>query len=235
VFCNCYYTVDDRSLLTINRHIRLWTLPNILHHWLFKLFLWSIILLLWDMTHRSAWTTIGPWQNNCLHNSTAMWHIPAHSFVPPLSEQSHCYWQWDRLRKLKHFWYAKQHLLKILCSFQTWLGVVVVAVVLVKGQPSESTYPRSTDFWNEDLQIMWLWVDISIWYVHLLRERQDMWLHMMVNVKRLTRHKLYVKNSLLITRHTWPYNEKERQWQQKGNATGLIAMKKFTEIKWFSV
>lgn len=185
--CSCYYKVDeDRSLPTINRHIRLWTLPNISHHWLFKLF-WTAVMRhdtqvslndYWSMTEQLL---------TQLYSKAAMWHIPAHSFMPPLSEQSYCYWQWDRLwqtMEIKtYLWYAKQYLLKILCPFQTWLGVVVVLAAL----PSESMYPKSRNFWNKDLQIMWHWVDISIWYMHLLREGQDMWLHMMLTVRHLTR------------------------------------------------
>jgi len=45
LFCSCYYTVDEgQSLLTINRHIWPWTLPNISHYWLFKLFLWTAVM-----------------------------------------------------------------------------------------------------------------------------------------------------------------------------------------------
>jgi hypothetical protein len=168
-----------------------------------------------------------------LYSRAAMGHIPAHSSMPPLSEQSHCYWQWDRLwqtMEIKtYFWYAK-HSLKILCPFQTWLGVVVVAAALVKvGQPSESTYPRSTNFWNKDLQIMWHW--LNIWYVHLLKEGHDIWLHMMVTVRHLTRkvghcrHKLYVKNSLFITQRTWPSNEGEDGDNRKGMPQDLLPWK----------
>jgi len=98
LFCSCYYTVDEgRSLLTINWHIRPWNLPNISHYWLFKLFLWTAVMRhdtqvslndYWSMTEQFF---------TQLYSRAAMWHIPAHSFMPPLSEQSYCYWNWDRL------------------------------------------------------------------------------------------------------------------------------------------
>jgi len=128
--CNCYYMVDeDRSLLTINRHIRLWTLP--ISHTTDSLNSF-FGLLLWDVTHRSAWMTTGPWQNKCLHNRTAkqqcdtFLHASTLWTITLLLTDS----LWQTMGIKRYFWYAKQYLLKILWPFQAWLGVVVVVAAL---------------------------------------------------------------------------------------------------------
>jgi len=131
-FCSWYYMVDDdRSLLMIDTSDN-GSCP--ISHTTDSLnsFFWTVVMRhdtqvglnnYWSMTEQLL---------TQLYSKAAMWHIPAHSFMPSISEQSHYYWQWDRLwqtMEIKpYFWYAKQYLLKILCPFQTWLGVMVVVV-----------------------------------------------------------------------------------------------------------
>ena len=108
LFCSCYYTVDeDRSLITINRYIRLWTLTSISHHWLFKLFLGSFTLLYetwhtgqpeWLLVHDRtiAYTTVQ--RSSDVTYSCTFFHASTLWTITAMDNET----GYDRLWKLRH-------------------------------------------------------------------------------------------------------------------------------------